>query len=260
MTEAGLAFNEVAELYHRIRPRYPQALFDDLIKLTNLPRQARVLEIGAGTGIATLELVRRGFQVTALEPGPEMATILKRNLQDYQVDVVESKFEAWEASGAKFDLIVSFTAFHWLDPQTRFSRISELLTPSGSLGVIKYHHVDGGDRAFFEATQTYYNQFQPNQYQFQLPEALDFQSGVQAEITASGLFQAPLTRTYLAAETYCRADYEQLLLTYPNHRLLEEPQRSQLLQAIGDLIDRDFGGKVCKQYLHELVLASNLSY
>jgi SAM-dependent methyltransferase len=254
MAEAALTFNEVAELYHEIRPRYPERLFADLVKLTNLPDNARVLEIGAGTGIATVELARRGFRVVALEPGPAMAAILKRNLKDCHAEVVESKFEDWEPPVAKFDLVVSFTAFHWLDPQTRFQRTCELLTPSGYLGIIKYHHVAGRDRAFFEATQEYYKKYLPHEPEFHLPEVASFKPGTQ-ELIASGLYREPLVRTYPAEETYQRADYEKLLLTYSDHRLLEEPRRSELLNCIGDLIDRRFGGKVRKQYLHELVLA-----
>ncbi|TCL56150.1 methyltransferase family protein [Hydrogenispora ethanolica] len=139
MAEAALTFNEVAELYHEIRPRYPESLFADLVKLTNLPNHARVLEIGAGTGIATVELVRRGLQVVALEPGPAMAAILKRNLKDCQAEVIESKFEDWEPPIAKFDLVVSFTAFHWSIPKPGFKGpMSFLLHPdiSVSLSII----------------------------------------------------------------------------------------------------------------------------
>lgn len=75
------------------------------------------------------------------------------------------------------------------------------------------------------------------------------------EIYASGLFKAPITRSYLTEETYRRAEYEQLLLTYSDHRILEEKKRSQLLNDIGILIDEHYGGKIRKCYLNELVVA-----
>jgi len=43
-------FNQRAELYHRVRPDYPDLLFDDLFELAELKSGVRVLEVGCGTG------------------------------------------------------------------------------------------------------------------------------------------------------------------------------------------------------------------
>ena len=56
--------DEAAELYDRARPTYPDALFDDLIELATLKARSRVIEIGCGTGKATLPLAGRGLRVT----------------------------------------------------------------------------------------------------------------------------------------------------------------------------------------------------
>lgn len=254
MTKPSLSFGEVAELYHEIRPRYPQELFKDLFKLIDLPQNACILEIGAGTGIATAELAKRGFHVTALEPSPEMASVLKNNLKNLNLEVIISTFEDWTPPPGRFDLVISFTAFHWLNPATRYQRIYEALSPNGFLAVIKYHHVAGGDRSFFYKVQECYKKYKPESSAFRLPEVSDFKPSTQ-EIYASGLFKKPIFRSYLTEETYNRADYEQLLLTYSDHRALEEQKRSQLLKCIGKLIDDHYAGQVRKCYLHELVLA-----
>jgi len=60
-------FDRVAPLYDRIRPAYPPALFDDLAELAGIGPGCRVLEIGCGTGQATVELARRGCDVLAIE-------------------------------------------------------------------------------------------------------------------------------------------------------------------------------------------------
>jgi Trans-aconitate methyltransferase len=254
MTIPALSFDEVARLYHEIRPRYPQELFNDLFNLTGLPATARILEIGAGTGIATLELVKRGFRIVALEPGSEMAAVLKYNLSDSEAKVVNATFEDWQPPGEEFPLVTSFTAFHWLDPRTRYQKIAAALAPGGYLAIVKYHHVAGGDRAFFTAAEACYRKYYPGAAGFRLPEAAAFVSDTR-EMSASGLFRAPITRTYLAEETYSRADYEKLLLTYSDHRALAEHQRSELLNRIGALIDGHYGGRIRKCYLHELILA-----
>jgi ubiquinone/menaquinone biosynthesis C-methylase UbiE len=57
--EKRATFNQVPELYDAARLRYPDRLFDDLISLSGLPEAGLVLEVGAGTGIATLPLADR---------------------------------------------------------------------------------------------------------------------------------------------------------------------------------------------------------
>jgi protein-L-isoaspartate O-methyltransferase len=66
-------FDQAAGLYGRARPGYPPALFDDLADLTGIRPGSRVLEIGPGTGQATLPLAERGGRVVAVELGPDLA-------------------------------------------------------------------------------------------------------------------------------------------------------------------------------------------
>src|SRR5437868_10523952 len=82
-------FDEVAELYDRVRPGYPDDLLDELAAA--LPRSPVVVEVGPGTGQATKGLVARGASVTAVELGAHLAAVLARNLPT--VDIVIGPFE-----------------------------------------------------------------------------------------------------------------------------------------------------------------------
>ena len=73
-------FDEDAELYDRARPGYPPELYDDLMDLVGAGPGSRVLEVGCGTGQATVPLAARGFRITAVEAGPNMAALARRNL------------------------------------------------------------------------------------------------------------------------------------------------------------------------------------
>ena len=76
MTESHLrrqSFDQVAQLYDRARPPYPEALFEDVVNYTALRKDARILEIGCGTGQATLPMARRGFAVDCIELGAQLA-------------------------------------------------------------------------------------------------------------------------------------------------------------------------------------------
>ena len=118
--ELRWTFQQVPELYDRVRPSYPPELFDDLVALARIPRGGRVLELGPGTGQATRPLAERGFSVTAVELGAGLAEIARGNLASYPtVDVVTADFETWEPERAGFDAVVAFTALHWVAPELR---------------------------------------------------------------------------------------------------------------------------------------------
>ena len=71
----GRLFDDDADLYDRMRPPYPDAMFDNLALLTGTGDAAEVMEIGCGTGQATVGLAARGWRVTAVEPGVRLAEV-----------------------------------------------------------------------------------------------------------------------------------------------------------------------------------------
>ena len=86
--DLGRVFNEVPELYDRIRPGYPDELLADLVTITGLDDGSSVLEVGCGTGQATRSLAALGCTVTAIEPGPGMAALARQRLAPFgNVDV-----------------------------------------------------------------------------------------------------------------------------------------------------------------------------
>ena len=67
-------FDEIAEIYDRARPTYPERLFEDVLEFARLGPDERVLEIGAGPGKATLGFARHGCCMLCLEPGERLAS------------------------------------------------------------------------------------------------------------------------------------------------------------------------------------------
>ncbi|MFL6138659.1 MAG: class I SAM-dependent methyltransferase [Frankiaceae bacterium] len=123
------SFGAVAEQYDAARPGYPDALFDDLAAMLPGPR---VVEIGAGTGKATGSLLARGLQVTAVEPDPEMARVLRRR---HGVGAIVAPYEEWTPDGS-YDALVSAQAWHWTDPATRYDRAARALRPGGVIALL----------------------------------------------------------------------------------------------------------------------------
>jgi SAM-dependent methyltransferase len=249
-------FDEDAELYERVRPGYPPEIFDDLAELTGIGPGCRLLEIGAGTGKATLPLALRGCRIIAVELGANMAAVAARNLAGYpDVEIVVSAFETWPLPAEPFDVVLAATAFHWLDPAVRMAKIRGALRAGGVLAVVETHHVAGGTTGFFADSQACYRRWDPaTPPGFRLSTVDDIPTRPAGVDSAGGLsgFGPPKIRRYEWEQSHPTAVYLDLLMTYSGHRALPEPDRSALLNCIGRLIDDQYGGRIAKRYLTQL--------
>jgi SAM-dependent methyltransferase len=100
--------------------------------LADVDPDAPVLEVGCGTGRATVPLARRGRSVLALEPNPAMTAVAARNLAPYPAVRIEgTSFEDWPVGGAPFGLLVAAPAWHWVSPAARVRKAADALTPGG---------------------------------------------------------------------------------------------------------------------------------
>jgi len=249
-------FNEAAELYDRARPAYPTALFDDLAALSGIGPGCRVLEIGCGTGQATLPLAERGCEIVCVELGANMAAVAERKLAGFpSVRVVVSAFEDWQLPAEPFDVVFAATAFHWLDPAVRVGKAADALRLGGTLATVSTHHVAGGDTEFFNEAQSCYERWDPN-----TPSGLRLEPATaipsdSEELDRSGRFGPAIFRRYEWDRSYSTATYLETLLTYSGHRALSPEARRNLLACISHLIESRYGGRITKRYMTELRVA-----
>lgn len=128
------SFNAAAAQYAANRPSYPPALFDALEELTGRPlKGARVVDVGAGTGLATARLHERGADVIAVEPGAGMAAEFRRTLPG--VPVVRGNGNALPLAGHRADLLTYAQAWHWTDPALAVPEALRVLRPGGALAL-----------------------------------------------------------------------------------------------------------------------------
>ncbi len=227
-------FNRAAGCYHRARPDYPVELFDDLVTVTELAPGDRLLEIGCATGKATLPLARRGFLVTCIEPGPELASVARRNLDGLGADVIEGRFEDWQpAPGEQFGLIFAATAWNWIDPACRYALAWRALRPGAHLAFWDALHVfpDGGD-PFFREIQDVYDQIGEGLPPGNARPGPGEMADHAAEIEASGLFEVVHIRHFDWERVYDADGYIELLSTFSNHIAMEDRKRERLCQEI----------------------------
>jgi SAM-dependent methyltransferase len=244
-------FNRIADVYRRVRPGYPDRMFDDIAELTGVGAGGRVLEIGCGPGQASVALAARGYHLLAVELGPRLAELAAERLAPHpSAAVVVADFDRWTPRRAGFDMIFSSTAFHWLDPATRHQRTADLLTPGGHLVLAATRHVAGGTERFFADVRSCYRRYYTGPSDGppradQVPPGRGF----------GGRYGRPVIRRYEWDVEYPTADYLALLSTYSATLELAPPVAAGLLREIGSLIDGRYGGRVTKRYLAELRVA-----
>jgi SAM-dependent methyltransferase len=252
------SFGTVARLYDEMRPGYPAAVFDDVCAIAGLRASSRLLELGCGTGHATLPFARRGLHIDCIELGEEMAAVARANLAGFdRAQVTVADFDAWETA-ARYDLIYSASAWQWLNPETRIERSARLLHPSGWIAVWRNHPVRGSGASadFFLAAQRIYAREAPElAAKFTgLVSADGIQPEVREEWLASGLFRNAQVRHYAFENHYTADAYVRVLDTHSDHRILPEDVRVRLFAGLKRLVER-FGGQVTREQVTLLEMA-----
>jgi SAM-dependent methyltransferase len=253
----AVTFDQVAELYASARRGLPDEIIRDLFALAGIePAVARVLEIGCGTGQATLPLARRGCRVVCVEIGSNLARIARRNLGEFPlVEVVNARFEDWEPDGAIFDIVFAATAWHWLDAQLRYAKAAALLKPSGVLAfTMGGHAFPPGFDTFFTEIQPCYEavEWVPLPSPPPTPEAMP---DARDEIERSGYFDRVSIARHLWVEEFTADEYVAMMGTASDHILMEPEKRKWLFDQMRRLIGARPGGRVRKHNLAILHVA-----
>jgi SAM-dependent methyltransferase len=243
-------FDNNATLYDAARPEYPELLVDDLITLAGLQPGASILDIGCGTGKSTRPFAIRGFRVCALDPGINMLNLCRKNLEGYRNVTYESgSFESWNWAGPNFDLIISGTAFHWVD-QTGHTKISELLNSRGVVGIFWNTLLSGSD-PIYATIDDLYKKHAPDHFREDNPNALELFDLKRERLFLSipGFSDWRVIR-YYTNPVYDSKRYVELMRTWSTHRNIDE----SLFREVGLALEAN-GGQIAKPIRTTLCLA-----
>ena len=224
-------FDQAAEDYDRTRPVCPPALFDDAVALTGLSPGDRVLEIGPGTGQATLPLAGRGFVVTGVEPGPALAAVARRRLAGFPgARIVTGTFEAWQPEGGPFDAVAAVNSLHWIDPALRYRKPAEQLRDGGHLVVCSTLWATGSEAGTFWAeVQEDYRAVGFDGGPPPRPEAIEPR---HLPPEAGAFFREVAARTYPFRRDYTAEEYLANLGTQTGPARLGEERRAEFLDRV----------------------------
>ncbi len=216
------SFGDDAEEYDRVRPRYPDALVDELV----LEHPQAVLDVGCGTGIVARLLMARGCDVLGLEPDPRMAEVARR----LGVTVEAGTIEDWDAAERRFDLLTAGQAWHWVEPRRGAAKALEVLRPGGRIGLFwNQAHPDVSVRPALDAA---YARFAPELATSSV--LLGRRETSMYEAVAETLRRTdgfgPVTVQVFEHETvYTTAQWLDLAATHSDHHTLPPERLAQLL-------------------------------
>ncbi len=228
------SFNEAAEIYDGVRPSYPPDMFDALFQM--LPSQPEIVEVGAGTGQATKDLLARGASVLAIEIGPAMAAKLRSNLPSDRLNVIVGDFEVVDIVTATADAVFSATAYHWISREAQTDRPAAILRTGGIMAIVDLIQVDSPDDAgFFAATQPIYERYGQGHVGPPAPTRGNADPAIRSTLEADRRFDSVVVRRYDWNQTYSASDYRKLMLSYSGTQMMDESDRVGLLDDIESL-------------------------
>lgn len=127
-------FSLLAARYARVRPGYPDALFDYLAGVA--PGRGVAWDCGTGSGQAARGLARHFACVHATDASAEQL----RHAQPHpRVDYHREAAEHVSLDAGSVDLVTSAVAAHWFDLDRFYPEVRRVLKPGGVIAVWTYH-------------------------------------------------------------------------------------------------------------------------
>jgi SAM-dependent methyltransferase len=250
-------FDESALDYDAVRPGYPEELMAEIITRSSIPSGGSILEVGCGTGQATLPFARRGYRMVCLDIGAQLLALAREKCRSYsQVVFHLSSFEDWQpALDERFDLMISATAFHWVPPEIGYPKVAAILKDAGHMAIFKSSHPTPFT-GFAEAVQPIYDRYMTDAVTGGRKYSLEAEIAATVnDIKGCGKFSEIVVQRYPWSKTFTSDEYLRLLNTFSDHRNLPDATRESLFADIKRLMDAEYGGHVERPYVTVLYLA-----
>lgn len=234
------AFGTDAAGYHAARSGYPPGLYAYVLE--HIPSRPRVLEIGAGTGLVTEELLRREVAaLTVVEPDAALVAFIAGRLPDPRLTLVNAAFPDKHIAGP-FDLIVCAAAFHWMEPVAALARVRDLLVPGGTWAMWwnSYRNTGRGDALSDAVTPLLEGIALPPSDSLHGHYSLD-ETLHRATLTKAG-FERVDYQLFQTERMLSTAQVLALYQTYSYIRLLDPDRRARFLDALAEIVETRFGG------------------
>ncbi|MCL1845639.1 MAG: class I SAM-dependent methyltransferase [Defluviitaleaceae bacterium] len=252
-----LVFDNIPDEYDKWRPTYVPELYDDVLSYSGIDENCRVLEIGIGTGKATLPFLEKNCRITAIELGANLADYSRRKFADYKnLEIIVADFEKYDCPEETFDLVYAACAFHWIPEEIGYLKVFKLLKRGGAFArFANWQQRDKKNKSLYNAIQEIYSKYMPGTAK---PDYTEDECRRTAEIALNYGFADVSYKMYHRKRTYDAADYVSLQRTHGGHADMPDDKWTLFSGEIKDAI-RNNGGKINVYDVMELQLAKKPS-
>ncbi|HTU80217.1 MAG TPA: class I SAM-dependent methyltransferase [Solirubrobacteraceae bacterium] len=238
------SFGTDPERYDRTRPRYPQALIDQIT--TAIPGRD-VLDVGIGTGVSARPFQEAGCRVLGVEVDPRMAAFARE--RGFVVET--AKFEDWDPAGRMFDAIIAGMTWHWVDPEAGALKAAQVLRPYGLLALFWNVHQPPAELA--GAFAEVYQRVLPDTPFAAAPRDPVAGYGQLLDTVAAGIkttsaFTDPERSRVDWERRYTTEEWREQIPTFGGHSTLAPEKLDQLLSGIKAAIELS-GGTFTMRYV-----------
>lgn len=243
-------YSPVAEAYNRVRPRYPQALCDRIIELTQLPPSSTILELGCGPGNATIAFAQKGYNLLCIEPSEAACELAKQNCAPYpKVKIENTTFEEWELEAERFNAVLAATSIHWMTPEIVYPKAAAALQDDGYL-ILLWNMTAQLPSKISQSLKKAYQKYAPllGRYEDRATQTKILSKFGQIVID-SGYFDGLMSEQIAWEVNYTVDDYLLLLNTYSPYIELEPQPRDNLFAALKEILEQDGSNSVQLSYL-----------
>ena len=236
-------FDENVILYDKFRPTYGTKIFEDILSYSGITKSSKILEIGCGTGNATLPMIQTRAEVTAVEIGENLSKYTAQKFSKYSnFQIIHCAFEDFQAP-TNYDLIFSATAFHWIKPDKSYLKCKDLLKHGGVLAVFwNTPRISRTNLDLYEEIQDLYQGFMPNsqeekelllESEWYTKRCNDLNNFLKENGYIDCIF-----KIYQDSRVFSADEYIGLLQTYSNHMALPPDVRATFFEKIYSAIKK----------------------
>jgi ubiquinone/menaquinone biosynthesis C-methylase UbiE len=221
---AAKGFNN-GDLYNAARPNYPLEAIEFLVSTFGLNEGSAVLDLGAGTGIFTRQLLPYVGQLIAVDPSSSMRASFQASTPG--VEILEGSDVAIPLASGAIDAVFVAQAFHWFDAPRALQEIHRVLRGGGGLGLIWNERDESVDWVAELTRAMEWDVRQPYKV------GMDF-----SRIVAAGPFVDVQRVRFSNAQTLTHEGLTQRVLTTSYLAAMSAEERAPLMTNVATVIDK----------------------